>query len=76
MDARRVARAGGHAVEDQALLLFDEVGDLRKRVEALERGAAQNSRNTSLPPSGDRGQGPKRPARKRSGRKPGGQPGS
>jgi transposase len=74
-DARRVARAGGDAAEDQALLLFDEVGDLRKRVEALERRAGQNSQNTSLPPSSDRGQGPKRPPRKRSGRKPGGQPG-
>ncbi|MCA1697496.1 MAG: IS66 family transposase [Actinobacteria bacterium] len=74
-DARRVARAGGDAAEHQALLLFDEVGDLRERVEALERRARQNSRNTSLAPSSDRGQAPKRPPRKPSGRKQGGQPG-
>ena len=66
----------------QALSLFDCVGDqagriaeLEARLERLERRLGQNSRNSSLPPSGDRGQAPKRRARKRSQRKQGAQPG-
>jgi transposase len=81
-EAARVARAGGAAAEEQALSLFDCVGDqagriaeLEARLERLERRLGQNSRNSSLPPSSDRGQAPKRRARKRSERKQGGQPG-
>lgn len=64
------------------LRLFDEVAEQREQLaeqhewlEKLERRLGQNSVNSSLPPSSDRGQGPKRPARKRSERKQGGQPG-
>jgi len=74
-DAQRVARAGGDAAEAQALRLFDLVAEQGQRLEKLERRLGQNSQNTSLPPSSDRGQAPKRPARKRSGRRQGAQPG-
>jgi len=88
-DAGRIARAGGAAAEQQALALFDRVAEqderiasqdeqiagLKERLEKLERRLGQNSRNSSLAPSSDRGQAPKRPARKRSARKQGGQPG-
>jgi len=81
-DAGRIARAGGAAAEQQALLLFDrvaeqgeELAELKQRLEKLERRLGQNSRNSSLPPSKDPPQTPKRPPRKRSPRKPGGQPG-
>jgi transposase len=62
------------------LSLFDRVaeqdGRLAEqddRLEKLERRLGQNSVNSSLPPSSDRGQGPKRPPRKRSERKQGAQ---
>lgn len=55
--------------------MFDRVADLAQRLEKLERRLGQNSLNSSLPPSSDRGQAPKRVARRRSGRKQGGQPG-
>lgn len=81
-EAARVARVGGAAAEEQALALFDRVAAQDERIAAqeerlarLERQLGQNSRNSSRPPSSDRGQAPKRPARKRSGRKQGGQPG-
>jgi len=88
-DAGRIARAGGAAAEQQALALFDrvaeqderiagqdeEIAGLKERLEKLERRLGQNSRNSSLAPSSDRGQAAKRPARKNSARKQGGQPG-
>jgi transposase len=81
-DAGRIARAGGAAAEELVLALFDRVaeqderiGEQGERLAKLELRLGQNSRNSSLPPSSDRGQAPKRPARKRSGRKQGGQPG-
>ena len=74
-DAGEVARAGGAAAEEQALALFDRVAELEAGLERVERRLGQNSRNSSLAPSSDRGQAPKRPARKRSQRKQGGQPG-
>jgi len=74
-DAGRIAQAGGAAAEAQALALFDQVAELAGRLEKLERRVAQNSRNSSMAPSSDRGQAPKRPARKKSERKQGGQDG-
>ncbi|MEA2442207.1 MAG: transposase [Thermoleophilaceae bacterium] len=78
----RLARGGGAAAEQQALLLFDgvagqgeEIAALKQRLEKLERRLGQNSRNSSLPPSKDPPQAPKRPPRKKSPRKQGGQPG-
>ena len=67
--------AGGAPARELLLALFDEVGELRAMQEKLERRLGQNSRNSSLPPSSDRGQTPKPPGRKRSGRKQGGQDG-
>jgi hypothetical protein len=67
------ALAGGEPAREVVLMLFDEVADLGERLERLERRLGQNSVNSSLPPSSDRGQGPKRPARKRSERKQGAQ---
>ena len=61
--------------EEQALALFDRVAELEAGLERVERRLGQNSHNSSLPPSSDRGQAPKRPARKKSERKQGGQPG-
>lgn len=79
-EAGRVARAGGAAAEGQALRLFDRVAEQdeqiaehKARLEKLERRLGQNSQNSSMPPSSDRGQSPKRPTRKRSERKQGGQ---
>jgi hypothetical protein len=81
-DVGRLARGGGAAAEQQALLLFDgvagqgeEIAALKQRLEKLERRLGQNSRNSSLPPSKDPPQAPKRPPRKKSPRKQGGQPG-
>ena len=89
-DAARIARAGGERAEQQALALFDRVAaqdlriaeqderiaELAAKLEKLERRLGQNSRNSSMPPSSDRGpQAPKRPARTRSERKQGGQSG-
>jgi transposase len=72
-EAERIAREGGDAACELVLGLFDRVGDLSERLEKLERRVEQNSVNSSLPPSSDRGQGPKRPVRRQSGRKQGGQ---
>jgi hypothetical protein len=81
-DAERIALVGGESARELVLALFDRVAeqDVRiaaqdERLEKLERRLGQNSRNSSLAPSSDRGQAPKRPVRKRSGRKQGGQPG-
>jgi transposase len=68
-----LALAGGEPAREVVLMLFDEVADLGERLERLERRLGQNSVNSSLPPSSDRGQGPKRPARKSSERKQGAQ---
>ena len=61
-----MAFAGGEPARDLVLRLFERVGDLSERLEKLESQLGQNSVNSSLPPSSDRGQGPKRPVRKRS----------
>lgn len=81
-DAVRIARAGGALAEAQAQALFDRVAEqgeqlaaLVLRLERLERRLGQNSQNTSLPPSSDRGEVPKRAPRQGSGRKQGAQPG-
>ncbi|MDQ2897879.1 MAG: IS66 family transposase [Actinomycetota bacterium] len=64
------------------LRLFDVVAEqgerlaaMARRLEKLERRVGQNSRNSSLPPSKDPPDAPKRPQRKGSGRKQGGQDG-
>jgi transposase len=81
-DAGRIAITGGVAAEEQALALFDRVAvqdaviaEITGRLKKLERRAAQNSRNSSMAPSSDRGQAHKRPARMKSERKQGGQGG-
>jgi len=78
-DVERVARAGGEAAAQQAIVLFELIGELGERIEKLERRLGQNARNSSMAPSSDRpdresAEQPKRP-RKRSGRKQGGQEG-
>jgi transposase len=56
--------------------LVDYAFELQAEVRRLRDAAAQNSRNSSRPPSTDRPEQPKpKSLRKRSGRKPGGQPG-
>jgi transposase-like protein len=56
--------------------LVDYTFELQVEVRRLRDAAAQNSRNSSRPPSTDRPEQPKpKSLRKRSGRKPGGQPG-
>jgi len=72
-DAERIARDGGEPACELVLSLFDRVAKLDERLEKLERRLGQNSVNSSLPPSSDRGQGPQRPPRKRSERKQGAQ---
>ena len=72
-DAERIARDGGEPACELVLSLFDRVAKLDERLEKLERRLGQNSVNSSLPPSSDRGQGPQRAPRKRSERKQGAQ---
>jgi len=56
--------------------LLDYTLQLQAQLRQLRDAAAQNSRNSSLPPSSDRSEKPKpQSLRKKSGRKPGGQPG-
>jgi len=56
--------------------LVDYTFKLQEQLRQLRDAAAQNSRNSSLPPSADRGPTPKpKSLRKKSGRKTGGQPG-
>jgi transposase len=56
--------------------LVDYTFQLQAEVRRLHASAAQNSRNSSRPPSTDRPEQPKpKSLRKKSGRKPGGQPG-
>jgi transposase len=56
--------------------LVDYTFQLQAEVRRLRDAAAQNSRNSSRPPSTDRPEQPKpKSLRKKSGRKPGGQPG-
>jgi transposase len=55
--------------------LVDYTFELQAKVRRLQDAAAQNSRNSSRPPSTDRGERPKpQSLRGKSGRKPGGQP--
>jgi len=74
-DAERVALAGGEPARELLLALFDRVAEQGEQLEKIQRRLGQNSRNSSLPPSSDRGQAPKRPARKKSERRQGGQAG-
>jgi transposase len=81
-EAERIALAGGEPARELIVRLFERVaeqgerlGEQGERLEKLERRLGQNSRNSSLPPSSDRGSAPERPPRKRSERKQGGQPG-
>ena len=56
--------------------LVDYTFELQAELRRLRDSAAQNSRNSSRPPSTDRPEQPKpKSLRKKSGRKPGGQPG-
>ncbi len=74
-DVERVALAGGEPARELLLMLCDRVAEQGEQLERIQRRLGQNSRNSSLPPSSDRGQAPKRPARKKSERKQGGQAG-
>jgi hypothetical protein len=58
-EAERVALADGEPARVMLLALFDRVAELAERQERLERRLGQNSQNTSLPPSSDRGRAPK-----------------
>lgn len=74
-EAERIALGGGEPARELVVGLFDRVAEQGERLEKVERRLGQNSRNSSLPPSSDRGPVPERPQRKRSERKQGGQPG-
>ncbi len=74
-DAERVALAGGEPARELLLTLFDLVAEQGEQLEKIQRRLGQNSSNSSLAPSSDRGQAPKRAPRKKSERKQGGQPG-
>jgi transposase len=67
-----VVVAQAELIEQQARRIEGLVG----QVAELQRRLGQNSRNSSLPPSSDRFTTPKPQRRKRSGRKPGKQPGA
>ena len=71
-----LAKSDPEKIADLVLALWDQVVELRERVSRLER----DSRNSNKPPSSDRGGfGPPPPKpksrRKKTGRRPGGQPG-
>jgi transposase len=74
-EAERIALAGGEPARELVVGLFDQVAEQGERLEKVERRLGQNSRNSSLAPSSDRGPRPERGQRKRSERKQGGQPG-
>jgi hypothetical protein len=68
-ELRRWGQSDPRGLADYTFELQSELGRLRE-------DAALNSRNSSLPPSRDRGEKPKpKSLRKKSGRRPGGQPG-
>ncbi len=74
-EAEAVYDAGREAVVEVLLAMDRRIRQLEARVEKLERQLAENSGNSSRPPSTDR---PRRDAgrgKDRSGRKAGGQPG-
>lgn len=73
---QEIYAAGPEAVREVLLALEARIDDLTTRLEAVEAQLAQNSRNSSRPPSSDPPwQPPPRSQRKPSGRPPGGQPG-
>lgn len=75
-EALSIYHAGPDVVVKVLCELHAEIISLQKRVKALEEQIAQNSRNSSKPPSSDGPQKPKpRNLRIKTGRKPGGQKG-
>lgn len=70
---RQAVQLEQQATQIQALT--EQVKALTEQVKELTRLLGQNSGNSSLPPSADRGRGPARP-RRGSNRKPGKQPGA
>jgi transposase len=75
-EAIAIYRAGEEAVVKVICEFREENTQLRLRLEALENRLAQNSRNSSKPPSSDGYQKPNpKSLREQTGRKPGGQKG-
>src|SRR5712691_8900638 len=68
-------RAENQALKDQLTERDELIGQLLQRISALEERLAKDSHNSSLPPSSDRFARQPKSLRKKSGKKPGGQPG-
>ena len=72
----RQARSQPERVVEQLLAAEQQVQDLLEKVRKLEDSQALNSRNSHRPPSSDGlAKAPPRSLRRKTGRKPGGQPG-
>jgi transposase len=74
-EIRAVYRQGEEAVVTLIEMLIERLNTLEQEVERLKQQRSKDSRNSSKPPSSDMGRPSPRSLRKKSGKRPGAQPG-